>query len=460
MKIRSKLTITFFLLVVVILSLATLSIYFFFADYRESDYFRRLKNRTMNTATLIVEGQLESAELITRFENTNPGHIPPQYIFVFSPELKPIYATKDYPPEIGDPSDLLQRIQEEKEVRVTEGKYQIIGFRFFGKGEQYLVVGAASDTFGQEGLENLEKILLAVFAVSLVFVSIGGWFYAGRFLSPISKVITDVEKITESNLDVRIDHGSGNDEIAKLARTFNNMLGRLEDSFLAQKNFISNASHELRTPIAIISAEIEAALLQTEEGDQNYEVLNSVLENTKSLSHLSTQLLLLAQTSAQNPEQKFPVIRIDDVIWDAKHELEKANPDYTITVDFDLAMDDEAFQVRGDAQLLKVAVINLMDNACKYSDDCQVVVRLAVSSGSFLCVEFVNTGTGIHEEDHEKVFAPFYRGKSSSHTKGYGIGLSLARRIMKLHQGTIGLQSASGSHTTFALFFPTNRIWV
>ena len=259
-------------------------------------------------------------------------------------------------------------------------------------------------------------------------------------------------------MDLRLDEGNGTDEIDKLSRTFNNMLERLEESFVAQKNFISNASHELRTPIAVISAEIEAALIQTTDDDQNYEVLMSVLETTKSLSMLSTQLLLLAQTSARIPNQKFSFTRVDEILWDAKHDLEKGNTHYNIIIDFDLSLNEEAFLIEADIPLIKIVFSNLMDNGCKYSDNNQVAVTLAASRENFLRIEFTNSGKGIENEDLQKVFGPFFRGKNTKHIKGYGIGLPLAKRIMKLHRGSIGVESSPNSLTRFILLFPISKL--
>lgn len=457
MKIRTKLTLTFFLVVIFILSIVTVSIHFFFANYRQNDFYRRLKNRAINTATLITEGEEEGAKLLRRIESRNPVNLPKLYIFVFNNNTEQLYSTEN-DSNIAIDTSLLNRIKREEEVKYHCEGLEVIGFRFIDKSNQFIVVAAANDVYGYNALHSLRNILLAVFAVSVVLVSISGWFYAGRFLSPISKIIKDVENITEANLDLRLNEGNRSDEIDKLSQTFNSMLERLEESFVAQKNFISNASHELRTPIAVISAEIEAALVQTDGDDQNYEVLISVLENTKSLSKLSTQLLLLAQTSTKLPDQKFSSTRVDEILWDAKNDLEKANPDYNIIIDFDLSLNEETFLIEADSSLIKIVFSNLMDNGCKYADDNQVIVTLAASMGNLLRIEFTNSGKGIEKEDLQRVFGPFFRGKNTKQIKGYGIGLPLAKRIMKLHSGSIGVESSPNSLTKFILLFPISRI--
>ena len=121
----------------------------------------------------------------------------------------------------------------------------------------------------------------------------------------------------------RLNEGNGKDELSKLAQTFNRMLSRLEAAFLAQKNFIANASHELKTPFTVMAGEIEVTLLHSRDNQYYLKILRSVLEGIKRFNKLSTQLLLLAQTSADLPQKRFNPVRVDDFLWEAKKELER-----------------------------------------------------------------------------------------------------------------------------------------
>src|SRR5690606_31852147 len=178
-------------------------------------------------------------------------------------------------------------------------------------------------------------------AISLGLASLSGWFYAGRALRPISKVVNQVADISIINLDQRVDEGNGKDEIAQLARTFNEMLSRLEASFLLQKNFIANASHELRTPFTAITGRLEVTLLSTRNNDEYRAVIESVLEDIRSLNKLFNKLLLLAQASTEDRERKMQHLRVDELLWQTKDELIKLSPTYQITIDLDENLDDE-----------------------------------------------------------------------------------------------------------------------
>lgn len=454
MKIRTKLTLIFVMIVMVILTAVSLAIYFFSADYREHDFYMRLRNKAENTAKLLIEVDEVDLALLKRIERDNPINLPNERIRIFNFKNEELYSS-DQDGELPVDSTLLNQIRLEDDIRFTYKNFEVLGFMFAYKYDRFTVIAAATDTNGFKKLENLRQILIIVFAVSLIMISVAGWIYAGKVLSPISNIVNEVDNISAASLNLRLREGNGKDELAKLAQTFNLMLNRLEAAFMAQKNFIANASHELRTPITAIAGEIEVTLLQPREREDYIKVLKSLLEDAKSLSQLSTQLLLLAQASSDNPQQRRNPLRIDEILWEAKDDLLKAHPQYNIHIAFDITLSDESLVILGDAQLIKVVFLNLMDNGCKYSTDNKVAVTLRSHGTSHILVEFANKGVGMSAEDAAGIFEPFFRSKSTSHIKGHGIGLSLAGRIMKLHNGSITLDERSGELTRFTVRFPT-----
>lgn len=455
MNIRTKLTVIFFVLVIIVVSVISLSIYYFSSEYREKDFYRRLKNRAINTAKLLTRFEEVNASLLQRMERENPANLPQQYVSIYDRANHVLYRSEK---ESTIPVDsvLLNRIQRENEVYYHVGDFEVLGFVLKDKENQFVIVAAASDINGRDALENLRDILLAIFAISVIIVSLLGWVFSGRVLSPIARIVNEVDSITAANLELRLDEGNRKDELSKLAQTFNKMLSRLQRAFFAQKNFIANASHEIKTPITVITGEIEVALLQRRTVDYYINLLRSVLIGIKGMNKLSTQLLLLAQTSADTPEKRFSHIRIDDILWSVKEELSKAHADYTIDIEFDMAISDQTLSTIGDAELLKVVMFNLMENGCKYSDDNKVSVVLATGKDE-ITIRFINKGAGIHQDDFDKIFEPFFRGRRSKKIKGFGIGLSLAKRIMELHKGKILVSSVPHDTTTFTMVLPLSN---
>ncbi len=452
MNIRNRLTVRFIFIVAVILVLGSMLIYIFSADYREEDFYNRLRNKANNTAKILIDVDEIDATLLQKLEKDNPVSLPNEKIIIYDFKNQILFST-DQTQDIYIDQNLLDRIRLEDEVRYQENDYEILGFLFKSRYDRFTVVAAATDVYGFNKLKNLRTILLTVFAISIVIVSIAGWLFAGKALEPISGVISQVDEISITSLNLRVDEGNGKDEIAKLAQTFNNMLLRLETSFKAQRNFIANASHELRTPLTSITGQLEVTLLNTRSNEDYRKVLYSVLDDIKNLNMLSNRLLLLAQTSSEDRNRKMVPLRIDDLIWQVRDDLLASNPSYQINIDLDYDLDDERMLVNGDEQLMKSALSNIMENGCKYSSN--HLINILIKSSRFgLIIIFNDSGIGISEKDLPYIFEPFYRGSNTQNVKGSGIGLSIVKPILRLHGATIQVNSKESIGTTFIVSFP------
>lgn len=456
MNIRTRLTLRFILITAVILVMGSVLIYFLSAEYRKEDFYTRLLNKANNTAKLLIEVDEVDTELLRKIERDNPVSLPNEKIIIYNYRDTVLFST-DEENAIQIDTALLDRIRLDDEVTYTQGDYEVLGFLFKGQYDRFVVIAAASDIYGYKRLKNLIFILFIVFVISIVIVSISGWFYAGRALQPIAKVVQQVDEISISSLNLRVDEGNGQDEIAKLAQTFNSMLSRLETSFMAQKNFISNASHELRTPLTSITGQLEVTLLNDRSPEEYKMVMNSVLEDIKNLNHLSNRLLLLAQTSAGEREGRMTPVRIDEIIWQAKEELMKRRDGFKIHIDLDANLDDDSrLTIRGDEQLIKTAFSNIIDNGCKYSPDKTARVFIQASKDK-VTIQFTDNGMGISPVDIPNIFEPFYRGTNTKNIRGHGIGLSMVKGIIKLHKGTIELASSLGSGTAVTVTLPIHE---
>lgn len=450
MKIRAKLTLIFFGIVILILTTVSLSIYFFSANYQQQDFHRRLKNRAINVAKVLLEVKEVDAGLLKRLEQNNPASLPNQYVIIHDSAGRIVYQSDVVQPVTLD-SAFMKTVRQQKEVWVQEHQFEVVGFQLEEHGAMFTVIAAASDVFGNDALNNLRNILIVIFLISMVLVSLLGWFYAGRVLSPINRIVREVSMITELNLTQRVAEGPNNDELSNLAKAFNGLLKRLQGVFHSQRFFIANASHELKTPITAMTGVIEVALMQERNNAYYQNLLHTTRYNLNRLNKLSSQLLLLAQTSSESPEKNFRVLRVDDIFWDIKDELLRAHPEYKIDVLFDLNVDHTAFQLEGDVELLKIAIQNLMDNGCKYSPEHQVAIHLHSRQSGFITATFENAGS-IEREHRDKIFEPFFRGRNRTQ-EGFGIGLSLVYWIIKLHGGTINLDRSDGT-VLFTLRLP------
>ena len=434
--------------------IASIAIYYTSASFRKEDFYNRLLNKAWSTAKLLMDTYNYDAKRVREIENNNPDHLQNEKVIIVDFLNDVIYSSDDNG-EIEIKNDILERVRLSERVRYRKDSYEVLGFLYVTPNHRFVVIAAATDTEGFLHLNKLRIIMIVVLLLSLILFFIAGWFYAGRALKPVSDLINKAENISITSLNLRVPEGNGNDELGRLAKTFNKMLERLEKSFSMQKDFIANASHELRTPLTSINGQLEVLVMKDRSSDEYKTALASVLDDIKSLIALSNRLLLIARTSAEGPVNFGKKIRIDEILWQAQEEMKRFNNNYRINISMDNSLiDSDQMIVTGDESLLKVAFTNIIDNACKYSSDHSVNINLK-NSGKWVEILFEDKGIGIPEEEIRKVFEPFYRGTNALSVSGSGIGLPLVNQIIKNHNGIIELKSNAGKGTTVIIKLPS-----
>jgi two-component system, OmpR family, sensor histidine kinase ArlS len=290
--------------------------------------------------------------------------------------------------------------------------------------------------------------------VSVLVSILIGYLFSAQLVRPISQIIHEVKDISSHNLSHRLQAGGGKDELSQLAETFNNLLNRLQDSFNTQRRFISNASHELSTPLTSISSQLQVTL-QKERSQQEYrQVLQSIQEDVQQMGQLTKTLLEIAKTGTQGSIE-LREVRIDEVLLKVIADVKKINSQYDVTLNFDNLPDDEkSCMVFGNVDLLYSALRNIIENGCKYSPDHMSNVELSAREKDIL-IKVTNTGDVIAEEEIEQIFQPFYRSAAAANVEGFGLGLALARRIVGLHKGVIEVSSDIENGTCFTITLPS-----
>jgi signal transduction histidine kinase len=263
-----------------------------------------------------------------------------------------------------------------------------------------------------------------------------------------------VNEISAQNLARRIQMGSSKDEWYYLSYTFNELLNRLQDSFDLQRRFISNASHELSTPLTSISSQLEVSLLKDRSPEEYRKVMSSILQDVRHMNKLTQTLLEFAKASGSSGGLEFHLIRVDEVLMRIPSELQKISKDYIVSLQFaELPEEESALLVFGNEELLFTALKNIVVNACKYSSDHKASIRFHAETGRMI-IHIEDHGVGIPEEELEHIFQPFYRVEEDKKVGGFGLGLSLASRIIKLHKGEIQVTSKRGEGTSFTVKLP------
>jgi len=452
MTIRTRLALQFMLLASLVLGGAFVAVYTLSAAYRSEEFQGRLRDRGTNAAKLLIQMDEVSEALLKKIERDNPVRLPEEAIRIFDHHDSLIFHLGDdgLPPT---PAALLNEVRLEGELDRKDGPREEILFPFNDRYDRFVVVVGGNDIFGRSKLSNLWQVLLFTFLSGVLLTFLVGRWYASRALTPVQRLVNEMRRLGPTDLGHRVPVGASQDEIAELARSFNDLIARLQDAFLAQRNFIANASHEMRTPLTTISGQLEVLLLRERDPDTYRTALRSVLDDMHALNRLADRLLLLAQAENESTTTTFSPVRMDELLWSARNEVQRSDPRYRVTVHIDDVEEEADLIVNGNEALLRSLVANLMENACKYSDDHCAQVRVG-GTGTHLLIEVANGGAGIAPEHHDRIFEPFYRAHRTSGPSGHGIGLSLARRIVELHGGTIALRSAVGQGATFSVALP------
>ncbi|MES2652789.1 MAG: HAMP domain-containing sensor histidine kinase [Bacteroidota bacterium] len=453
MKIRNKLTLLFTGIAAAIFLVFALVIYISFNKNREEEYYKQLNNIAITKAKLLLDAKVSPAVLQLIYRNAQ-NVLYEEEVAVYDTSFRLKYHDAVEIDKVKETHQMIDEIVNKHYIEFYQGKMQVVGILYKHKTGNYVLTAAANDQLGYTKLRNLKYTLIISFLFTIILIYLSGLFLANKALKPVSDLINEVEEITATNLDLRIKEGNGKDEIAELAITFNAMLNRLEKSFDAQKEVVSNISHELRTPLTAMLAELQLTL-EKDRSIEAYKIsIAHAINDAQKLVRLSNSLLDLAKASYDLTEIAFRELRIDELIIDARSDVLHVQPSYKINIVFETEIEDDDFiSVQGNEYLLKLAFVNLIENGCKFSEAQEVTVSINYFRDKTI-LRFQDQGIGIDEKDLPHIFTAFYRGTNQNYATGNGIGLSLTKKIVELHRGTIVPQSKTTEGSTFTIEIP------
>lgn len=453
MKIRTQITLLFTIITVSILLLFAAIIYFSAKENREQEFYTVLKKEAETKANLFFKAQVDSKTLQNIYKN-NRITINEVEVAIYNTSFQLLYHDAVSIDFVKETKGMIDEIEKKGETQFYQKDWQVVGLRYSFEGRDYIVTAAAYDEYGYSKLNNLLKNSLLVLLLSILFIFIAGWIFSKKVFKPVKEMTDKANNISATNLYLRLNTKNNKDEISELGNTFNGMLDRLENSFDAQKNFVSNISHELRTPLSAIISELELAIDKEQDNEAYKKAIKSSLNDAKKIVRLSNSLLDFAKASYDPSEISFKKIRIDEVLLDAKQQVQQVYTNYKIDLHFENDIDNEdQISVKGNEYLLKVAFANLFENGCKFSSNKECTASIAHDNNKVL-LQFKDTGIGISDNDVNNIFTPFYRGENKQFADGNGIGLSLTKKIVLLHKGKITVFSKPNTGTIFRIELP------
>jgi two-component system OmpR family sensor kinase len=357
------------------------------------------------------------------------------------------------------PSSLLTQLRDGRPVFETRPDFgdeplRLVSVPVERAGVRYAIQIAGSLDDAHAARRSARLLFLAMSAAILGAVALVGAMLARAILMPIDQVVQRARLIGDSGLDARLPHPGSRDEIARLVETLNEMLGRIEQGFDAQRRFTADAAHELRSPVSRLRAELEVTLRRPRASGEYKAALHSCLEEVERLSQLTNQLLLLARLDAGAPrEPSVQTVPLAPILQEAMTGLAAD----ALQRDVTLALDAPAgVVVRADPAAASVVVANILGNAVKFSPP-GGRVRVGVSTDAAEAVVAVSdSGPGIPEAELPRLFERFYRGSAArqSDVPGVGLGLAICRVLVEGQGGSITVSNSPGGGATFRIRLP------
>ena len=343
------------------------------------------------------------------------------------------------------------RLADGTRVRMATSIHTVDGRRVF------LRVAHSEQGLWQE-LEEFSSVLLVALPLALVLAGFGGFALARKALAPIDAMAHQAERISAERLSERLPIENPEDELGHLARAFNATLARLEAAFDQLRRFTADASHELRTPLTAIRSVGEVALQVPKSATEYRDVIGSMLEETDRLTRLVDSLLTLSRADAGHIQVQRTDISLLGLAQEASSLVEVLAEEKRQRISVE---GDPTLIVSGDRVILRQALVNLIDNAIKYSPgEAEILVRVGAGKDSQLIVEVVDRGPGVPREHRSRIFDRFYRVDSARSREwgGAGLGLAIARWAVEIHGGQITVQSVEGQGSTFRVALPATAL--
>jgi heavy metal sensor kinase len=343
------------------------------------------------------------------------------------------------------------------EVKGGEDGYRGFARHFSSGGKTYTLFILQSLHPQQEMLEEVASTFAWVIPIALLLASAGGYFLARKSLAPVVAMSSQAGRIGAANLHERLAVQNDRDELGQLARSFNSLLDRLSESFERQRRFMADASHELRTPVAILRGEAEVALSQQARSLEEYrESLGVLYHEAERLTHIVEDLFTLTRADAGQYPLQPRDFYLDELVGECVHSARTLALAREISLNFE---ETPEAPIRADESLLRRMILNLLDNAIKYTSETGRVTVTCRRAGEEYVLSITDTGGGIPAELQPRIFERFFRAdkarsREENGGSGAGLGLSISRWIAEAHHGRLELTRSDSIGSTFTAYLP------
>lgn len=449
---QTKTMLLLMLVFTVVILLFSALVYFSIVNFSHQRFYELLKIRA--TTIVQIEKGKEHLDIPANhiLNSANDEELPMEKDYVFEVPRDSNYS--QITSQIHIPDTFFKNIIKKGEDNYNDQEFYYIGQSFKSDDKTYIAIASAKNHYVVDYLGYLKRTLVTCMVLALFFSMIFSFYLSKTLFKPILKITGKVKEISSENLHLRLEPQPGNTELNELIDTFNDMLNRIETSFETQNHLIGNVSHELRTPLTSIMGEADVALSQKRSEAHYQETLQIILDEAEKLDKKIKALLMIAQTGFDGKIQKMDKVRMDQLLWDVIETAKRINSKNNVYLDISMLPDNpKKLKVQGNEQLLHLAMANIINNGCKYSNFQQVKVSLGATDDHVYII-IKDHGIGIPDSEMDKIYDPFYRASNTKNYEGYGIGLPLARNIVRIHNGELIVNSKENVGTTVQIRFP------
>lgn len=446
MNIKTRLSIQFTFVVIGILIFFSALVYYFSYTTQRSKFRENLLEKAQNTAILLINVEGIDSTLLKKIHQATRSFVEEEIALTDSSN-NVIYSNNSH--YLSD-KVILEKSYQSSPNYFSIGEKDGVSYNHTIENKRYTVYVLAYDNSRAESLIEMRTILFWSILFSVWLSITASYFFSKLAIRPISNIISQVKNINSSKLNSRLNEGHRKDEIEQLAITFNQMLSDLELVFKSQNEFVSNASHELRTPFAIMIAESDYILGKEHKAEEYMKHISGMVDDLRKLNALLNALLEMAQLNRKNQVILSP-IRIDELIFNTIQSLKAKYPGRKIMPKIEYPDNENDLVITGNAGLLEIAIKNLIDNACKFSTN-DVEVKIGSSSENLTLI-ISDQGVGIPENELDTIFKPFQRGTNVRYIGGFGIGLSIVAKIIELHNAEMQVKSVEKEGTQVEIRF-------
>lgn len=434
----------------ILYAISAVLIYISYSSFRRQEFMDRLEEKALTTTKLLLEVKEVDNQILKLIDRNTINKLYNEKTLIFDHNFKLIYSSID-DASVKWNIDLLKKIKASKRVYSRDDEKDIFGIFYDYEEEDYYVLVAAEDKYGNNKLQHLLQILLVAFFAGTTLVWLMTYYFIKKLLQPLDDFQKVITTISINKLNAKLEENSSADEINLLSIAFNQLMSSIETSYIAQKEFTSNASHELRTPVSRLTLQLDSLLNQGNHSEGTLNYLKSMRNEINQISDLINSMLLLAQINSNNFIPKLKKERVDEIIFSSYEKTLKSFTDFNMN--FEIISEECSLEVNGIYALLEIVFSNLFKNAYLYSNDKKINVIIEESEYNSLEIRLMNSGEKLNSDEEDKIFKPFSRGSNNQKIAGSGLGLRIVRRVLDIHKASLSYEYKNNSHL-FTIKFP------